>query len=46
MPALATERKTGRAQIRVEEPRRSAPRATGRAAERGNQSRSHKHVEK
>jgi len=34
--------KPGRAQIRREEPRRAAPRATGNAPERGNQSRSHK----
>lgn len=34
--------KPSRAEIRREEPRRSAPRATGNAPERGNQSRSHK----
>ena len=34
--------KPTRAEIRREEPRRSAPRATGNAPERGNQSRSHK----
>ena len=34
--------KPGRAEIRREELRRSAPRATGNAPERGNQSRSHK----
>jgi hypothetical protein len=34
--------KAGRAEIRREEPRRSAPRATARTPERGNQPRSHK----
>ena len=34
--------KAGRTEIRREEPRRSAPRTTGRAPERGNQPRSHK----
>jgi hypothetical protein len=34
--------KPSRAEIRREEPRRAAPRATGRTAERGNQPRTHK----
>ena len=40
--SLVSQGKTSRAEIRCEEPRRSAPRATGRTPERGNQSRSHK----
>lgn len=39
---LVSQAKPGRTEIRREEPRRSAPRATGRTAERGNQPRSHK----
>jgi hypothetical protein len=38
--------KPGRTEIRREEPRRSAPRATGNAPERGNQPRSHKSGQK
>ena len=34
--------KASRTEIRREEPRRAAPRTTGRAPERGNQPRSHK----
>ena len=34
--------KASRIEIRREEPRRAAPRTTGRAPERGNQPRSHK----
>ncbi len=34
--------KASRTEIRREAPRRSAPRQTGRAPERGNQPRSHK----
>jgi hypothetical protein len=34
--------KASRTEIRREEPRRTAPRSTGRAPERGNQPRSHK----
>jgi hypothetical protein len=41
-PKLISKGKTSRAEIRREEPRRSAPRATGRTPERGNQPRSHK----
>ena len=45
-PGLVSQAKPGRPEIRREEPRRSAPRATGRAAERGNQPRSHKSGQK
>lgn len=38
--------KASRAEIRREEPRRVAPRATGRDTERGNQQRSRKAVKK
>ena len=45
-PGLVSQAKPGRTEIRREEPRRSAPRATGRTAERGNQPRSHKSGQK
>ena len=41
-PSPVSQAKPGRTEIRREEPRRSAPRATGNAPERGNQPRSHK----
>lgn len=41
-PAPVAQAKPSRAEIRREEPRRSAPRATSRTTERGNQPRSHK----
>ena len=40
--ARVSQGKTGRSAIRREEPRRTAPRATGRTMERGNQPRTHK----
>jgi len=45
-PGLVSQAKPGRTEIRREEPRRSAPRATGNAPERGNQPRSHKSGQK
>ena len=41
-PSPVSLAKPSRAEIRREEPRRSAPRATGNMSERGNQPRSHK----
>ena len=41
-PGPVSQPKPGRTEIRREEPRRSAPRATARTTERGNQPRSHK----
>ena len=41
-PSSVSQVKPSRAEIRREEPRRSAPRATGNTPERGNQPRSHK----